>query len=61
MKRLLASVRRPRGQAMMEYSFISHILVLGAVTAGTPMITYLIEGLSKYYESIYWVLTSPIP
>ena len=52
--------RAPRGQAMIEYSVISHfILVGGMVTLGLLGRTSgLFDALTKFYESIFFVLTS---
>ncbi len=61
MKRLTRRLPRPRGQAMVEYSFIAHALLVVGTFGGTWFVTYLINALTKYFESIYWVLTSPIP
>ncbi len=61
MKRLLRSLRRPRGQAMVEYSFVAHAILIGGAVGAWPLTSALLNGLNKYYESIYWVLTSPVP
>lgn len=53
--------RRPRGQAMVEYSIVAHALLVAGTLGGTWFVTYLINALTKYFQSIYWVLTSPIP
>ncbi|MEW5740088.1 MAG: hypothetical protein AB1938_14240 [Myxococcota bacterium] len=45
-----------RGQAMVEYSVITHFLLIGGTVLLLPVITKLYEGLSKYFESIYFVL-----
>lgn len=50
-----------RGQAMVEYSFVAHAILLGGALALMPMLSRLLGSLSAYYESIYFVLTSPIP
>ena len=52
---------RPRGQAMLEYSVITHFILVGGALAGWPFVSKLIQGLSAYYLSIYFVVTSPIP
>lgn len=48
--------RAPRGQAMVEYSVVSHFLLIGGGMLLLPLVTKLFESLSKYYESIYYVL-----
>jgi len=53
--------RRPRGQAMVEYSFISHAILVGGTLFAWPFTSALLQALNTYYESIYWVLTSPVP
>lgn len=64
MKRRASTDRRPglfrrlsaRGQAMVEYSVITHFLLIGGTVLLLPVITKLYEGLSAYFESIYFVL-----
>lgn len=53
--------RLRRGQAMLEYSFVAHAILLGGGLVGFPFVSQLIQALSLYYESIYFVLTSPVP
>ncbi len=57
---LKASERRRRGQAMIEYSVVSHFLLVGgAVTLGMlGQMSGLFDSLTKFYESIFFVLTS---
>jgi len=52
---------RARGQAMIEYSFVAHAILLGGALAGWPFIAQLMHGLTEYYRSIYYVITSPVP
>ena len=47
-----------RGQAMVEYSLISHALLIGGGLGLMPIIAKLYEGLDLYYKSIFFVLTS---
>jgi Flp pilus assembly pilin Flp len=54
-------LRSPRGQAMVEYSVVAHMILVGGTAVGFPFLAKLLNALTKYYESIYWVLTSPIP
>lgn len=48
----------PRGQAMIEYSIVTHFLLIGGSLALMPVMSKLYEALSKYYESIYAVLNT---
>jgi len=50
--------RRSRGQAMMEYSIVTHaLLAIGATSAmGISQYLRLFEGLDIYLKSIYFVL-----
>jgi hypothetical protein len=41
---------------MVEYSVITHFLLIGGTVLLLPVITKLYEGLSAYFESIYFVL-----
>jgi hypothetical protein len=50
-----------RGQALVEYSAISHALLIGGVAIGWPFFTIFINALNKYYEDLFTVLTSPLP
>jgi hypothetical protein len=63
MRRTRTEHRRPgatgssrRGQAMVEYSVITHALLIGGTILLLPAVTRLYEGLSAYFESIYFVL-----
>lgn len=47
-----------RGQAMVEYSIITHFILIGGVSLMLPLIVRLYDGLSKYFEGIYFVLSS---
>ena len=52
--------RRARGQAMVEYAVITSALLFTTVMAW-PFLVQLINGLHRYYQSIYYVIQSPIP
>lgn len=60
---------RPRGQAMIEYSVVSYIiLVAGFALVAFPMpgmkgplLQMFWEGLNGHYESVYYVLQSSVP
>lgn len=51
-------VRRPRGQAMVEYSLVTHFILLGGSIGLLPVMAKLYEALSTFYESIFFVLSS---
>jgi hypothetical protein len=48
--------RAPRGQAMVEYSVVSHFLLIGGSAALLPVISRLFEGINKFYDSVYAVI-----
>lgn len=49
-------LRAPRGQAMVEYSVVSHFLLIGGSAALLPVITRLFEGINQFYDSVYAVI-----
>lgn len=52
--------RRPRGQAMSEYATITAAL-LGFTVLGWPFLVQLLNGLHRYFQSIYYIIQSPVP
>lgn len=48
--------RGPRGQAMVEYSVVSHFILMGGGLAMIPVMSKLIEGLNTYYDSVFAVI-----
>lgn len=48
--------RPPRGQAMIEYSLVTHFLLIGGSLALMPVMSTLFDSLTKFYESIFLVL-----
>ena len=48
----------PRGQAMVEYSVVTHFLLIGGTLALLPVMSILYDSLSKFYESIFFVLST---
>jgi len=48
--------RLQRGQAMVEYSVITHAIVIGGGLALLPVIAKLLEALDTFYQGIYFVL-----
>ena len=53
-------MNRARGQAMVEYSMITFAILCGA-GLGWPFLVKLLDALSIYFESIYYIVLSPIP
>jgi hypothetical protein len=49
------------GQATAEYAWILFVLLGGAAAAGWPYLRLLLEGLARYFDSIYFVLDGPFP
>lgn len=47
---------KPRGQAMVEYSIVSHFLLLGGGMALLPVIAEVLKALDIYYQGIYYIL-----
>lgn len=52
--------RAARGQAMVEYAIVTSAL-LGFTVMGWPFLVQLINALHRYFQSIYYVIQSPIP
>lgn len=50
--------RAPRGQAMIEYSLVSHALLLGGAFAMLPLMGVLFQSFSKFYENLFFVLNN---
>lgn len=48
--------RRPRGQAMVEYSIISHFILFSGTLFLLPVIKTLLESISKFYDSVYAII-----
>ncbi|AKJ06532.1 hypothetical protein ATI61_105482 [Archangium gephyra] len=59
MKSRLLSLRR-RGQATVEYVVVSAAF-LGFTTLGWPFLVQMIDALGKYFQSIYYIIQSPVP
>ena len=53
--------RLARGQAMVEYTLVTHALMIGGGATAWAFSTYLLKTISIFYESVYWVLTSSVP
>ncbi|AKF79854.1 hypothetical protein SAMN05443572_1011160 [Myxococcus fulvus] len=52
--------RKPRGQAMVEYAVVTAAL-MGFTVMGWPFLVQLLNSLHRYFNSIYYVIQSPIP
>ncbi len=59
MKSLLLPPRR-RGQATVEYVVVTAAL-LGFGTLGWPFLVEMVNALGKYFQSIYYIIQSPVP
>ena len=59
MKSRLLPLRR-RGQATVEYVVVTAAL-LGFGTLGWPFLVQMIDALGKYFQSIYYIIQSPVP
>lgn len=51
-------LRGPRGQAMVEYSIVSHFLLVGGGFVMMQVLPKFFEALTSYYESLFFVLSS---
>lgn len=47
---------KPRGQAMVEYSVVTHFLLIGGTGALLPVIVRLFEGISQFYDGVYTII-----
>lgn len=52
----LHRLRAPRGQAMVEYSVISHFILIGGSLLLLPVVTELFNGISQFYDSVYTII-----
>jgi hypothetical protein len=46
---------------MVEYSLVAHALLIGGAAIAWPFLVYLMRALSLYFQSMYFVITSPVP
>jgi hypothetical protein len=51
---------RRQGQAMVEYVTISAAF-LGFTVLGWPFLVQMLNALSRYFSSIYYIIQSPLP
>ena len=61
MKRSALMMRLRRGQAMLEYSFVSHAIVFVGAAGAWVFWDTLMKALNLYFHSVYFVITSPVP
>lgn len=52
--------RGRRGQAMVEYVLVT-VTLFGFTAFGWPFLTRMINSLDAYYQSVYYVIQSPLP
>jgi hypothetical protein len=52
--------QRARGQSMVEYSVVTAAL-FGFLVLGWPFLVQLLNGLQRYFSSIYYIIQSPVP
>jgi hypothetical protein len=52
---------RRRGQAMLEYTLVAHVILLGGTMLVWPFLVYMMRALNVYFQSIYFVLSSAVP
>ena len=48
------------GQAMVEYATVTMAL-FGGIVMGWPFLVQLMHAMNVYYQSIYYVIQSPLP
>lgn len=60
MKRDRMSRRLARGQAMAEYGVITAAF-FGFTVLSWPFLVQLLRALNTYFQSIYYIIQSPIP
>ena len=50
--------RLRRGQSMVEYSIVTHVLLVGGGFALMPVMSKLFDAMSQFYKGIFFVITS---
>lgn len=53
-----AKLRFPRGQAMLEYSLVAHMTLIGGALLLLPVLNQLLNAITLFYTSIYTVVQS---
>jgi hypothetical protein len=59
LKRALSAARR--GQAMVEYTMVTHVLLISTLAGTWPFMSAMMNSMSLYYESIYYIIGSSVP
>jgi len=59
----LRLLRKPRGQAMMEYAATTSLLLFGAIGVGAvwPFYSGLVGAFDRYLGAIYFTLNMMLP
>lgn len=47
-----------RGQAMVEYSLVSHFLLVGGALAMLPVMSKLYGAFSQFYAGVFFILNN---
>lgn len=47
-----------RGQAMVEYSLVSHFLLVGGALAMMPVMSKLYGAFSQFYAGVFFILNN---
>ncbi len=58
---IAARARGELGQAMVEYSTISYVILAGSLGVAWPFFQKMVAALNTYYEGIYYTLNLPLP
>ncbi len=60
LKKILRTINDESGQSMMEYSFMSFMILAGGSLALTPTIDKFFEAYNIYLAGFFYVLSLPI-
>jgi hypothetical protein len=52
--------RKPRGQAMVEYSIVSHAILALGVAVTVPFWARILDGLNAFYDSLYTIIETAL-
>ncbi len=53
--------RLQRGQAMLEYTMVTHAILIGGTMLVWPFLIRMLNALTVYFQSIYFVLNAATP
>lgn len=59
-KKILRTINDESGQSMMEYSFMSFMILVGGTMALTPTIDSFFTAYNIYLAGFFYVLSLPI-